>query len=212
MFALATFGYASAQSSDFGFSKGNKFLEGSLSFGSDKSSSKFEGEVIEEEANTSIGFTPKFGYFVSDKLAIGANLSIQSSKRLETEDGSEDDERKSNTLGAGIFARYYFFEIGQRFKTYTEFGVGFSSNKSSRNGVDRDPTTTLGAGLTLGFNYFVTPKLAISMGLANILSFSSSTTKVENVDAKTNNTSFRAELNVFQNFLNTSNFGLLYKF
>jgi len=33
---------------------------------------------------------------------------------------------KGNNFGVGAFGRYYFLEVGSRFKTYAELGAGYN--------------------------------------------------------------------------------------
>lgn len=208
--AIFAFGFANAQSTDaestgFGFSQGNILLEGNLMFNSSKE--EVEGFEVKE---SNFNFNPKAGYFVTDKLAVGLELMVGSGKEEETTPfGTE--EFKTNNFGAGVFARYYFLELGERFKTYTEFGVGFGSQKGEFEGEEVFKDNYFRAGLDLGINYFITDSFAINFGLANIIGFNS--TKNEEPgqpDFKTNE--FNANINVFRNFFDTPTFGLTYKF
>lgn len=195
--AVFAFGFANAQDKKegFGFSEGNVFLEGNLSFGS-------TNDKNDEVKTSSFSFNPKVGYFINDKFAVGINLGIGSGKRTET---GEDDVKTSN-FNVGAFGRYYFLDLGERFKTYTEFGLGITSSKAGDE--DFQKTNGFGIGAGLGMNYFVTPKMAISFGLSNVLSYQSSKSKA---DGDNGQTSFGANVNVFQNFFDTPTFGLLYK-
>jgi outer membrane protein len=124
-----------------------------------------------------------------------------------------DTETKTTTFGAGVFARYYFLDLGKRFKTYGEFGVGFDSAKTEVEvpGVDVDDfkTNGIGAGLGLGLNYFVKENIAINFALTDVLSFRSDKADVDGAEAVT---SFNGNLNVFNNFFQTAQFGLTWKF
>lgn len=198
--ALFAFGFANAQDATtteagtFGFAQGDIFVEGNLSFHS-------TNDKNTETKTNEISFNPKAGYLVSDKLAVGLELSVGSDK---TEvDG--DEVAKSSNFGVGAFARYYFLPLGERFKPYAELGVGFNSSKM---GVDEDVKETgFGLGVDLGINYFVTSNIAINFGLANVIGYN--TSKVEDAEAVS---SFNLDANVFRNFFDTPTFGLTYKF
>lgn len=198
MVAILAFSFANAQDKDakgFGFSKGNIFLEGNLSFNSTNNKNT-------EVKTSSFSFNPKVGYFITDKFAVGLNLGIGSGKTTQP---NQDDVKTSN-FNVGAFGRYYFLNLGERFKTYTEFGFNVTSSKTGDS--DAEKTNGFNAGAGLGLNYFVTPKMAISFGLSNILNYQSSKTKA---DGDNGQNSFGANVNVFQNFFDTPTFGLLYK-
>lgn len=196
MAAFAVFGLSNVNAQEveptFGFEEGGIILEGSLGFNSTK------------DKNTDVktnGFSinPKIGYFITDDFAVGIEGAYGSSTREIAGTDVNDDK----TFGAGVFARYYFLELGNRFKTYTELGVGYSSIKDKINDNKADG---FGAGLNLGINYFVTDNIAISFGLADVLSYTS--TKADGGKAVSG---FNADINVFNNFFDTAQFGLLFK-
>lgn len=216
--AILAFGYTNAQevktvtTSEYGFSKGNIFVEGQLSFGSSKETGSFEGQDVAEIKVSTFTFTPKAGFFVTDDLAVGAQLGIGSGKREETTfNPAATEERKINSFNAGVFARYYFLNLGERFKTYAEVGAGFGTTKEELESVETEKTNSFGIGLDLGINYFVTKKIAISFGLADVLAFNSSKTEFPD-GGESKNSSFGGNVNVFNNFFDTPTFGLLYKF
>src|SRR6478609_1785509 len=90
----------------FGFSQGNMILEGILSFSSNKETNSDNTGDLDETKTSSLSFNPKFGYFISDKLALGAELMVGSGKTEETTFGTPNvtDETKNNNFGAGVFA------------------------------------------------------------------------------------------------------------
>ena len=188
---LAT-GVAAQAQEGFGFKKGDVLLEGNVGFNTtnDKNSDTKE--------NT-FNFTPKAGYFINDKFALGIELGIGSDKT--TVNGTDTD--KNSNFDAGVFGRYYFLELGQRFKTYAEVGVAYKSGKATLAEVKY---SGFGAKAGLGINYFVTPKMAINFGLSNVLAFN--TMKVKGAEAVSE---FDANVNVFNNFFNTATFGLTFK-
>lgn len=199
--AVLAFGYtAQAQENTFGFQEGDVIIEGNLGFSS-------KNDKNTEVKENSFNFNPKAGLFVSEKFAVGLELNLHNEKKTETV-ANVDNVTKGNSFYAGAFARYYFLDLGERFKTYTELGLGFSSAQDKINDVKSPKHTGFGAGLGLGVNYFVTPKMAINFGLSDILSFNSS--KIDTKDAK-NVSEFNGNLNVFNNFFSTATFGLTYK-
>ncbi|RXJ51381.1 outer membrane beta-barrel protein [Gelidibacter gilvus] len=196
MAAFAVFGLSNVNAQEvettYGFEEGSIMLEGGLGFNTTNNKNS--------DTKTS-GFTisPKVGYFLTEDFAVGVEGLYASSTREVA--GIDTGDNKS--FGAGVFARYYFLDLGKRFKTYTELGLGYVSNKDKIADVKADG---FGAGLNLGINYFVTENIAISFGLADVLSYSSA-----KVDGGKAVSGFNGNINVFNNFFDTAQFGLLFK-
>lgn len=194
--AVVALGYtAQAQEKVYGFQEGDVLVEGSIGLSS-------EVDKNTDEKTSSFAFNPKAGLMLSDKFAVGVEVFLSNEK--STLAGKEVG--KTNAAGAGVFGRYYFLDLGQRFKTYAEAGVAFGSGKATLAGVEGPKTNITAAGLGLGFNYFITPKVAINFGLSDILSYNSS--KVEGGKAVSQT---QVNLNVFDNFFSTATFGLTFK-
>lgn len=162
---VATLGLtANAQT---GFKKSDVFVEGSFSYAKEKG------------ADATYTFAPTVGYFLTDKFAVGAQVE------------------KSNTvvkLGAGVFARCYFLNVGKDFKV-------FSGLNLNTNALVLDTTRqNFNANIGLGVNYFVTKNLALSANLANLAGY--------NFETESFNVGFSGVENPF----NTTRFGVLYKF
>ncbi|KIX22095.1 hypothetical protein SY27_05365 [Flavobacterium sp. 316] len=206
--AVFAFSFANAQEEgeSFGFSEGDVFVEGNLSFGTNKD----ENAGTEIKTNN-FRFNPKGGYFIADKLALGVELGVGSSKEETTITGAGSTEETSNSFNAGVFARYYFLDLGQRFKTYAEAGLGFGSEKWEEDGVETQKDTNFGLGIDLGIQYFVTSNVAINFGLSDVLSFESGKSEFPG-GGETKNNSVNGNFNVFNNFFTTATFGLTYKF
>ncbi|WP_343616396.1 outer membrane beta-barrel protein [Flavobacterium sp.] len=192
--AIAVFGFAFANAQDsgsYGFSKGNILLEGNLGLST-------KNDKNTEVKTNSFEFNPKAGYFLTDKFALGLDLGIGSDKKKK----AGEDEGKNSNFNVGVFGRYYFLDLGQRFKTYAEAGVGLNTGKefeAKYSGV--------GFNAGLGINYFVSNSFAINFGLTDVLAYN--TNKFKGAKAVSD---FDANLNVFNNFFNTAKFGLTYKF
>jgi outer membrane protein len=194
--AVFAFGFTNAQEemSAYGFSSGDIIIEGNVRFGStnDKNS---------ETKSSSFNFAPKAGYFLSEDLVVGVKLGIGSTK--VTVVGTTTSEYSN--VGAGVFGRYYFLDLGERFKTYSELNVGFNSNKDKISDIKYN---IISSGVGLGMNYFVKKNIAISFGLTDIISYG--TEKSDVSGAKSVN-SLNGNVNVFNNFFTTAQFGLMFK-
>ena len=155
------------------FKKADKFVEGTASYTKESS----------EEAEYSV--SPTLGFFVTDRFAVGVSGTI----------GRSDLDVK--TTGVSVFGRCYVLNIGKNFKTYSQLTIG--TNTADAAGVK---TTTTSANLGLGANYFVSNRLALTMGIADLVNYS----KVE--DASTFTVGFSGVTNPFS----LASFGVLYKF
>src|SRR5690606_19255685 len=141
-----------------------------------------------ERKVTSFSLTPKVGYFVADKTAIGVQLGYNQSKNTNY-GGTNETYNLSNSMGVGVFARYYFLEVGSRFKAYGEAGLGYRSNGDEINDgtttTKFDKTNTIGINGGVGANFFLTDNIAIGYQFADVISFS--TTKATTSGAKASN-------------------------
>jgi len=223
LFAFTANAQEETTENTFGFAEGDILVEGNLGFGSvTRTDSDEDGDFFEEK-NSSFSFNPKAGYFISDKLALGLELNVNSSKTEDTDLASDPNitnETKTSSFGAGVFARYYFLDLGKRFKTYGEFGLGFASGntETTQSGLD-DPindydTSNFNAGLGLGINYFVTENFAINFVVSDLLAFTSEKgeNQLEGASDEYKQSGFGANVNVFNNFFSTAQFGLTFKF
>lgn len=195
--AFVAFGLtANAQEEQtFGFAEGDIIVEGNIGYNNTTDNN------TEEKTNV-FTIAPKAGYFVTENLAVGVELAYMSS----TQEVAGTDTADMSSFGAGVFARYYFLDLGKRFKTYSELGLGFASSKDNLADVKANG---FGAGLGLGINYFVKENIAINFGLSDVLSYNS--TKLD-VDGAESVNQFNANINVFENFFQTAQFGLTFKF
>jgi len=185
--AVFAMSFANAQDKkegSFGFAKGDIYLGGRISYSSD------DNDVVKTTETT---LAPEAGYFISDNFAL--TLGLESTTR-------DNGNNKPSSLDVNVGGRYYFLNLGERFKTFTNFGVNFGSSDPD---TGADKTNTFGLRGGLGINYFVTPKLAIDFGLSNVLSYQSDKAG----DAK--QTNIDLNVNVFNNFFNAASFGLIYK-
>jgi len=193
--AVFAFGFA-AQAQDkpaFGFEQGNVFVEGNIKVNS-------KNDRNSEVKTNEFKFNPKVGYFLNDKFAVGASFEVGNDKITNPNTA----DVKGNNFYGGVFGRYYFLELGNRFKTYTEANVGYDSGKVADVKFDG-----IRAGLNLGFNYFLTDKVAVTFNLTDLVSYKS---LKQDLDGAKSVSEFDANINVFNNIFNNATFGLVYKF
>jgi outer membrane protein W len=189
--AIFAFGVANAQdlvvSESNGFSKGDKFVEGSFSFRS--------GDVEDSWA-----LTPKMGYMLDDKWAVGGFLALGGTK--------DNANNKHGNFGIGAFARYYFLSLGasKSFNAYGELGLGYTSLTNDPNVGNKRTSSAMNANIDLGMNYFFTSHWAATFELANILSYNNA-----NPETGSNTSDLTVNVNLFNNIFATPQFGLLYK-
>jgi len=190
VFALSFANAQDKKESGFGFAKGDIVLGGNIMT---SSSTTEVGGVSTKTSSSMIG--PDVAYFIDDNFALELGIAIGSSKVGST---------TTATSNIGVGARYYFLNLGERFKTYTSFGLNFGSNDNGGNGAEK--TSTLGFGAGLGMNYFLTSKVAINFGLGNVISYDSSKT------GNSSTSSMNINLNEFNNFFTRPTFGVSYRF
>lgn len=196
--SMLTFSFANAQQdevdSEMNSAKGVTFQQGDMILeGSIKISTGGENDYY--------GFSPKFGYLLNDKFAVGAKIDYSSNKEEAT-------GIKTNVFGIGAFARYYFLELDKkRLKTYAEVGLGYGRNKSETPLAGSDTDNSLTADINVGLNYFVTKNIAVTFVLANVLAYNS----VSPENGPSSDT-FQLNINLFENIFDQPQFGVLYRF
>lgn len=186
--AVFAFGTAVAQegNGNGGFSKGSMFLSGAFSIGSEKTGeNKASGFEIE----------PKFGYFVSDNIAIGGKLGYASIK----EETAGVDTTDATALTIGAFGRYYFTPASQ-FSLFGQAGLDYSSIDDKLGDVKQNE---IGVNVGLGLSYFVSNDWAIEATWAG-LGYTSNDNGGDGAE-KTNSFGLGADLRAIS-------FGVVYKF
>jgi len=139
--------------------------------------------VKTEGVDASYSLAPTVGYFLTDKFAIG----------VAGETAKDDAGVKTNSIGA--FGRCYFLTIGKNLKTYSQLTM-------SNTTINNDSKSSFGLNLGLGLNYFVSPKLALTLHVADLVDYS---------DNKTTST-FSVGWQGVTNPFSASKFGVLYRF
>ncbi|WP_348824382.1 outer membrane beta-barrel protein [Flavobacterium aestuarii] len=172
------------------FSKGDMWIEGGISLTTGDTSDDY------------FAITPKVGYFLDEKWAVGADINYSSRTYL---DGTSNNLDKTNSFGIGVFARYYFLNLGN-FKAFGEAGLGYNHSKTDYLVGESNTFNGIKANIDLGINYFFAPKWAATFTLAEILSYNNASP--ENGD---NTSDLVININLFNNIFAQPKFGLLYK-
>jgi opacity protein-like surface antigen len=148
-----TAGYVQAQTS-----AGGMMLSGGFAYESQK-----EETPGDDDKTSEFTFTPGFGYFVIDNLAVGLNLGLSTGK-IE-QDG---DEYKTSGIVFEPFVRYYKFTSNEKFAFYAEGALAFGSNKIKPDGGDNVKLNTFEFRVSPGFSYFFNEHWAADLRLRGI--------------------------------------------
>lgn len=109
---------------------------------------------------SALSFSPSFGYFLQDNLAIGATILIGS---VTTE--SFGSKGVTTDFGLGPFVRYYKFTSNENFAFFGQAQVLFVSRKDDDLQGGGNKSSTMSLGLSPGFAYFATPHWAIDFSV-----------------------------------------------
>lgn len=188
--ALLAFGFANAQEekSNGGFSKGDVFVTGAFTLGSEKT-----GDV----KSSSFEIAPQVGYFLTENIAIGGKLGYVSNKAENALGDTQDDAG----FKVGAFGRYYFTPANQ-FSLFAQLGLDYSSMEDKLATDYKE--SEFGLGLGAGLNYFVSSNFSIEAGVA-VLGYSSNDNGGGSGVDKTNSFNFGGDWRAVT-------FGVNYKF
>lgn len=219
---LAGTSFLSAQTS-----KGSMMLGGSLGFNSRNSETTITNSgvsaVTVERKYSGFNFSPTFGYFVADKLAVGLILDFSSSNNTYTYPlavGNNTKEENFVNKGTqfGIFARKYMM-TNETFGFYGQISFLTGSTKNEytdtrANGnstidLDKGPKTNVDLGF--GIAYFPSKNIGLHAGFGG-LGWNSS--KVKSTNSTSPNSDKTEKDSGFNFNLNTANisFGFAYFF
>lgn len=188
--AIASFTFASAQEQEvetYGFSEGDMFISGSFGVGSTK--------YPDDSKDNSFNISSRFGYFVNDRIAVGAQVGYSNQKR---ENSAGNDVVDNSTFTIGAFGRYYFMPA-QKFSFFGELGLGYGTTED----INDNEVNGINVGVAPGLSYFVSKHFALEASFG-ILGYNSVKPDASGAKA-TNNFQFGLDMDDI-------NLGLIYKF
>lgn len=135
-------------------SAGNMMLGGAISFGS---YSREGGSINDYSA---FSFSPSFGYFLSDNLAVGTSLTISTER-----EGTGAAKQTSNSFGIGPFARYYKYSSNENFAFFAQAGLSFAAGKTDPPVGNVTNSNSISFSLFPGAAYFFNPHWAMELSI-----------------------------------------------
>ena len=143
-FTLVAFNGVFAQ-----FNKGRTLVGGSMSFSSYTEKSNTNGVTGTPGTTTNFSFSPSVGYFVIDKLAVGAGITWASQKF------NPDSGSSTQSASAFLFAPLVRYYVGPGF--FTQGTFGFGSSKSDYKFSSTSTITVKGSitSWSLGIGYAI---------------------------------------------------------
>lgn len=160
------------------FNQGRYLAGGSLSFSTLTGKQKTDNATNTYGHQTNFSLAPDIGYFVIDKLAVGASLNLSTS--TSKGDGSDDSKHTETDFTLTPFVRYYL-DQGIFFQGQVGFGSG--SSKDKNDGSNTTVTTKHGVfnwALAAGYAYFLNDNVA----LEPTVGYGASTNNYKNPDYK----------------------------
>jgi outer membrane protein len=211
--------------------KAQMFVGGS--FGLDVASNKLKGSGESADVGKSFGFdlTPKFGYYLNDKLAVGGQIgfgitsstppayaylrSLGELGELLAEDFGDgfdaDVKGVTTTFTIAAFGRYHLFDV-DKLSLIMEGSLGFTASKlkMTAGGVttEEEPLNTVGLSVMPVLAYNLTDRFGIEAS-SDFLRFGFSSSSQKWGDAKSVNTSFGFGANSTTGLIQL---GVVYKF
>lgn len=167
--ALAFFGTANAQTetaTTLPTAKGNWIIGGStnLGFNSNKATQKSGDYSVDGQKTTTFNVTPTVGYFVIDNLAVGLNLGYEVQKQDASYDFNQT-AKVTNTVFSVIPSVTYFIEADSKAFPYISAGAGYAAIKTKVASTETQNDNYFVWGGKAGLAYFITPSIAIDLGL-----------------------------------------------
>lgn len=192
--------------------KGNILIGGGLGVSKSKSEASYPGYIYTYKT-TSFDITPRIGYFLSNRSAIGLEPGYSFSKYESGTNPQAMAITKTSTASIKPFYRYYF-PIGDKvaFYLHARAGVSFGKGSITNSYFDTNSGTVTKqtqksdifgqqVSVSPGVAFFLSPKWSIE-SIVTALSYEHSKQKIKGGDSATSN--------YFNFYHNVFNLGLVY--
>jgi len=177
--------------------KGSKWLGGTLST---------QSTNLDGDKESSFTFAPEFGYYLSDRWAIGASLAFENSKEKNESDNTDTE---THSTAFTPFARYTFAKV-RKFDFFVNGGLSFGSYTIEDNYYDEEYSSHFFAlGIHPGITYNISDKFAAQVHFPSLVQFASSTT--DDYDYDSSYIGINDNYTIQSYFLEAG-FGFIYKF
>ncbi len=191
------------------------FVGGNLNLNSNSLSTTSGTTTVNGDSQFKWNFAPEVGYYLSDNLAIGLSLGIESSSVTSPISDTANSVTSSITWVVSPFARYSFAKTGN-FSFFGEGNLiigGGSSQVTTGSTILQGPaTSTFGIGVQPGIFYDLSDKVSLIATLGG-LSYSNAGTSETIGTGTTAVTTTSASPNLnFGLGLNNLSFGAIVKF
>jgi hypothetical protein len=139
---------------------GKFFIGGHFSFYSTVNKSKSGSTTEKGLSDTYFTIMPVGGYFLSDKIAVGAGVGFDT--QIEKDPGSNIDKYTNSKIVFNPFGRYYLISGTGGIFAEASMGYSFGTNKTFTADVtDTQHEFGFSALVSPGVYYYVTPRLAL---------------------------------------------------
>jgi outer membrane protein len=181
---------------------GKLFVGGSLGLRLDTEKTKEGSTTVKEPSITEITILPQAGYFLSDRIAVGAFLGVESIK-TNYHDAGTIDKSTSTVFHIEPYGRYYLIsgKAGLFAEAGITLGIGKDKSKYEAVSVETDKFQ-FALGLAPGVYLYITEKFCLESKFGWV-GFETQTEK----HGDTKNTSNTIGLNIHPDFIL---FGLTY--
>jgi opacity protein-like surface antigen len=142
--------------------KGNMMVGGTLSLSTQTPENDNDNKL------STTTFSPSFGYFVMDNLAVGANLEI-----FNRTSKTPTSKEVQSAIGFGPFARYYKFTSNENFAFFAQAQLLFVSGKDKVTAINTPTATSKNSrtsfSISPGFSYFLTKHWALDLSITGLV-------------------------------------------
>jgi hypothetical protein len=199
------------------------FVEGGLGVSFSEGEYTQEGSMTNRTSGSTFNISPKVGYWVNDRMAVGASVFYYGSTQKTAISGPDnpDPERKTELrqprLGFSVFGRYQLLQIS-KFSVLAECSMGMHGNKTKQKSESITKETSSDTYLNMNMFPLISYDLTDRISLITTcdfmsLRFTSYTFKNKEIDRKTTSHgfSFGTNSSIF-NSLSDIRIGFMYKF